>query len=204
MKNIRCAGYLLAITSLFLCSCVSTKLTSVWKDEIYFGWPERKIIVIGAFNAPGVRRLFEEEIVRQLKLRGTDAVASHNLISSDALPKYEKVESLVKEQGADAVLITHFIGKKKTETVTRRKEIRTPRALAETWQEYYMQGYPEMPGHTGEREYYRLETDMYEVGTDRPIWQVISETCVEGPVPQKYQELVAVMLKKMHQDKMIR
>jgi hypothetical protein len=64
----------------FVTSCAGTKFLSVWKDETYSGGAFQKILIVGVSEKPTNRRVFEDELVKQLKSHGTDAVSSATVL----------------------------------------------------------------------------------------------------------------------------
>lgn len=203
MNTMRRYFCLIALLSLVLSSCASTRLTTVWKDEVYLGWPQKKLVIIGAFSDAGVRGRFEDEFVRQLSEQGTEAVNSNAVLPFDNVPKQEAVVAYLRDQRADAFIITRFLGRNMPVTGVSRKRPDLPREFAEMWQDFYLHGSAEMPGFAAEREVYFLETVLYEAGTDRPIWKVVSETAVQGQIVLQYKELVSRLVDKLRNDKMI-
>jgi hypothetical protein len=97
-------------------ACTSTKFSSVWKDETYEGHPG-KILVISTFQNPATRRLFEDDLVKSLKDRGTDAVASYPAIPDPTVSDRDAIALHAKQVGADAVLINKPLGTRTQETV---------------------------------------------------------------------------------------
>jgi len=100
---------------LLLPSCATTKLTSLWRDETYRDHP-RKILVIGMLKTPANQRILEDEMVRQLKARGTDAVASYTVLPEQVQANKETITAKMNELGADAVLISRLMDKKSVTT----------------------------------------------------------------------------------------
>ena len=80
-KSLPFASFLLLVV---LGACTSTKFSAVWKDETYEGHPG-KILVISTFQNPANRRLFEDDLVKSLKDRGTDAVVSYTVMPDPAV-----------------------------------------------------------------------------------------------------------------------
>ena len=103
-------GILLPIAML-VTACASTQLSSVWKDPAYQARPA-KIMVIGLAKKPEIRRLFEDEFVRQLKARGTEAIASYTVLAEQQQNDQAAIAAKVKEMGADSVLLTRLVEQK--------------------------------------------------------------------------------------------
>ena len=183
---------LAAISLLLMTSCASTKLYSVWRDESYSG-KIKKVFIIGASNKPDIRRKFEHEFVNQLKSRGVDAVASNQLIPSDKMLDKETIVSKIKALDIDAVLVTKLVKKKKV-----LQEIGHS-----SWYNNYSGGYTTQ---TYTDELVSLETNLYEVWTEKLIWSVLSETYLmeERNRYRIMKALVKVIVKKLSEEKFIK
>jgi hypothetical protein len=157
---------------LLLPSCsATTQLTSVWRDQTYQDHP-RKILVLGMLKTPGNRRILEDEMVRQLKAHGTDAVAGYTVLPEQIEANKETVTATMNEIGADAVLISRLMDKKSVTTYVPG----SPPPTGYGWQGYYAYN----QGHTVQDEYAVVQTNLYDLKTNKLIWTAASETWVSG------------------------
>jgi hypothetical protein len=110
---------LLAFAALaLLAACASTTIVEQWQSPGFTGGPFKRILVVGVTKEAAVRRIFEDEFVRQLRERGTDAVASYTLIPEDGPVERPRLERAVKESGADGVVVTRVLRvEKRTQVV---------------------------------------------------------------------------------------
>ena len=180
---------LAAISLLLMASCASTKLYSVLRDESYSG-KIKKVFIIGAFPKPDIRRKFEHEFVNQLKSRGVDAVASNQLIPSDKMLDKETIVSKIKGLDIDAVLVTRLVEKKTIVTDYGG------------WYYNYSGGYE----RAFKDELVSLETNLYEVWTEKLIWSVLSETYLmeERSSYTSMKSLVKGIVEKLSEEKFIK
>ena len=110
MKVSRISLLFAVFVMLFLfAACATTKFPETWKDETYKGRPE-KILVINAFPNPLNRRLFEDELVKAMKDRGIDAVASYTVMPNPVVSNQNAIAAQAKEVNADTVLINRAVG----------------------------------------------------------------------------------------------
>jgi hypothetical protein len=158
---------------LLLTSCATTELTSLWRDETYRDHP-RKILVIGMLKTPANQRILEDELVRQLKARGTDAVASYTVLPEQVQANKETITAKMNELGADAVLISRLMDKKSVTTYVHSNP--PPAGYGYGWQGYYSYS----PGYTVQDEYAVVQTNLYDVKTDKLIWTAATETWISG------------------------
>jgi hypothetical protein len=162
--------FVLALLLLPSCSA-TTQLTSVWRDETYRDHP-RKILVLGMLQTPGNRRILEDEMVRQLKAHGTDAVAGYTVLPEQIEANKETITAIMNEIGADAVLISRLMDKKSVTTYVPG----SPPPTGYGWQGYYSYN----QGYTVQDEYAVVQTNLYDLKTNKLIWTAASETWVSG------------------------
>jgi hypothetical protein len=100
----------LGVAALLLVSaCSSTTVVDQWQSPDFKGGPFKRILVVGVTSQAAIRRIFEDEFVRQLRARGTDAVASYTLIPEDGQVERPRLERAVKEAGADGVIVARVV-----------------------------------------------------------------------------------------------
>lgn len=157
---------------LLLPSCsATTQLTSVWRDETYQDHP-RKILVLGMLKTPGNRRILEDDMVLQLKAHGTDAVAGYTVLPEQIEANKETITAIMNELGADAVLISRLMDKKSVTTYVPG----SPPPSGYGWHGYYSYN----PGYVVQDEYAVVQTNLYDLKTNKLIWTAASETWVSG------------------------
>lgn len=201
MKTKMIAYGCLVIFSLFVCaSCATTTLTAVWKGESYKG-PVKKMAVIGVSKKPVIRNLFEDECVRELRARGTDAVASYTILSFEQLADKQTVQSKVGELGADAVLMTRLVDTKSVQTYIPGQVYVMPNYYY-GWGGYHGNVFA-TPGHTVQDEYAYLETNIYDVKTEQLIWSARSETWMSDSDQGMIKSFIGVIIARLSSDKVI-
>ena len=178
----------------FLISCATTTLTSVWKDKNYHGKPNN-IIIIMVSKSQITRELVEGEFVAGLEARGNNAVASYKFIQLDRLTDRSFIESKIQGTGADAVLISRLVDRKTIETYDPGVIYGLPDFYYDWW------GYYEYvvvtPGYTDETQVLFVETNLYDIKTEKLIWSARSETEVTEGDQQLIKTFVKVMIEKL-------
>lgn len=197
LKYLRNPLFYLVPLALLLPACASTQLTSVWKDPSYQTRPA-KVLVIGVARSPLNRRLFEDEFVRQLKSRGTDAIASYTVLPDAQQGDQAAIAKKVAEMGADTVLITRLVSKRVVQTYVQGTPYYPP-PFYNNWPNYYAYGYQYMyrSDYIAKDEYAVIETNLYDAKTDRLIWAASSETGITGSEPSLIKSYIDVMVKNM-------
>jgi len=94
-----------------LAACSTTYVSSLWKDPTYQVKPH-KIMIIGIAKSPANKRTLEDDFAEQLKLRARMPLSSYAILPDDKDGNKDAIAAKMKEQGADAVLITRIASRK--------------------------------------------------------------------------------------------
>lgn len=196
---------LLLLFGLFLLlpSCATTELTAVWKEPSFRDHP-RKIMIIGMIPAPKGKKIFEDEMVRSLRQRGTDAIVSYSLLPEQNAPDRAAVEKVMREQGADAVLIARLVDKKTVASyVPTSPAPGTPYGgrgyYGAQWYGYYSHN----PGTIREDEFAVIQTNLYDLKTEKLVWTAASETWLATDKVTLTLSFIDVITKKLVDDQII-
>ena len=164
MKKIRHISFFSALITLFLLSsCATTTTTNVWRDQTY-GGPVKKILVMGISQKKGIQRFFEDEFVRQLRERGTDGVAGYSILPYDEKIDKDFIAAKARELGADTVLVARPLSRKTERSYVPGQVYVVPGSYSR-WGSYY--GHTYSPGYVVEDEYVFIETNLYDVATQK-------------------------------------
>ena len=182
-----------------LVSCASTtSLTAVWKDPAYQGMP-KKVVVVGLAKQQAIRNLFEDGFVTQLKARQIDAIASHTLIPFDQMGNRDAAIAKIKATGADTVLVARLVDRKTVETYV----VGAPYpGYYNAWGNYY--GYVYGPSYVQEDEYAYLESNLYQVASEKLAWSARSETWLAASNQDLITSFIKAIVDKLASDKVIK
>ncbi|MFC1821148.1 hypothetical protein ACFL9T_00440 [Thermodesulfobacteriota bacterium] len=186
---------ILLIAAILISGCASTKLTHIWVDETYKGKVFSDILVIAVSNQEGVRRSFEEKFIAELKQAGVDAVSSADAIAIPANKelKKETILKAVQKYNNDAVIITHLIG------VEKKDVYYPPTRVYPSYYGYYHSAHVNVNqrGYYKSNTFVRLETNLYDVKTEKPVWSGQSETWEPGSDQQIIDEVIKIVIGNM-------
>jgi hypothetical protein len=199
MKRMGLCVLLLISAAFFLSSCTTTTvMTDVWKDKNYQGRPQ-KIMVIMVAKSPDMRDLFENRFVGELNSLGNNTFQSHRSISFDQLRDKELVKSKIKSSGADTVLISRLLDTKTIESFRPGLVTVVPFIVPDyyyNWWGYYNVAFIDY-GYTGDVRVAYIETNLYDVKTEKLIWSGHSKTERTEGEQQLITAFVKLMIKKM-------
>jgi hypothetical protein len=184
-----------------LAACASTQLKATWKDPAFSGPPLKKLLVIGAVHSDLNRRVFEDAFAGALNAAGSSGVASYPLLpESGAIPN-ERVQQGVQRSGADAVLVTRLMRVRQDVNVTPSHAY--PGFYGAGFRGWYGGAYAMAPADVRVYDVLTIESTLWNVGTDKPVWSGTSEVTAPSNIADASKELADVLIAKMKADGVI-
>ena len=188
------------LLALLFWGCSTTTLTGIWQDPEYAGKTIKKILVVGISAKEVHRRQFEDQFSQKLNGLGLTAVASYTLFNEEELRDKNKVSARLRELQFDAMLISQMTGQR-SETVQQPgrtyvlRDHYYPPTYHLGWYPYYTYNYEIIhePPYTVEYKVIIMESNLYEVATDKLIWGVTSETIVRGSIESLIKTYIKVV-----------
>ena len=185
-------------STVLILGCGGTRLTKTQVDETRRGTQVKDILVIGIADKKETRELFERKFVAQLTAAGVEAVSSSSAIPMPRDLKLEKdvILKAVKVNGNDAVIITHLTGLKKSESFNR-----TGRIYGGYYSYYgYVYDYVHDTGFYSGHVDVRLETNLYDVTTEKLLWSGESETKDVKSARKMIDDLLALVIRDLRKN----
>ena len=196
---------ILAVSALFLSGCSQTKVTSAWVDPEYQGDGIDNVFVVGVSKDGGLRRLFEDEFVTLFKQKGVNATSSYRLVPDEKLRDEENLDLTVRELGSDTILMTRLIDiRKDTQYIPPDYVYAPPSHYYGGWHGYYNRAYMVSPGYTVEYETAVLETNLYDLKTDKLIWSARSDAPTDGKVGKHIKDFARSIINQLAEAKLIK
>jgi hypothetical protein len=196
---------ILALTIFFLAGCSQTKVTSVWVDQEYQGKGIDNVFVVGVSKDGGLRRIFEDEFVARFSERGVKATSSYRVVPEADLQDEKKLDQGVKNSGSDTILMTRVIDIRKDTQYIPPDYVYTPPAYYYGgWHGYYNRAYMASPGYTVEYETAVLETNLYDLKSDKLIWSARSDAPTDGQVGKHIKDFARSIIKQLAEAKLIK
>ena len=201
-SSVKWFGYLFSFIFLIIsCAGTETQLIQKQKNEAYKGKPVSDILVIAITGNEDSRRSFERKFVARLKSAGVEAISSEEAIPmpADLELKKEMILSAVNQFENDAVIITHLVGKEVKESYTRGGHTRGG------YHGFYHSrySYSRDPGYASTSKTIRLETNLYDVKTEKLIWSGQSKTFSKDSKDQIINDVIRVLVNDLQNNKLI-
>jgi hypothetical protein len=185
-----------AMTILGQAAAAQTVLTDIWKDKNYHG-PLKKIAVFWIAAVPENRILAENEFVRQLKARGITTMPIYVVIPPDKLVERDVAMTKIRDLGVDAVLILRL-----TDRLTVQSQIPKDGPTNTSRLSSYYQYVYDMPT-LGTSEPAYVETNLFDVKTERSIWTARSVSKVDVVNQEIVSNFARTMIDLLASDGMI-
>ena len=162
-----------ALAALFLTACATTQKTAEWRDPSYAAQKFDNILVIGVAQKSTLRRMFESNLVGELTNKQLTAIPSFSIMAQDEKISEAAIKAAIAGKNIDAVLVTHLVG-------VEQKEVYQPPMYSPGFGYYghYSHAYRQVyqPGYYQRYDVVKLETTLYDVKTEKPVWSMQSDT----------------------------
>ena len=174
--------------ALLLAACAGPSVTRTQPLAESADAPYGDVLVVSLFNSFDLRRILEDEIVRQLKDRGIDAVAATSLIDVTTPLDRESVLRAVSEAESDAVLVTQLLDTATTARFRDRRPESTynfrPTYYFNVWSVEYTE-YVEPQALEAQHEL-TMATQVFSVATEEPVWTIETQSSLKRNVDRQF------------------
>ena len=178
MKQTR---FLLAVLALAVAatSCgTSSSLTQRWSDESYQGSPGQKMMVIALTPAERNMLIWEGAFSSALTKAGVQPIPGSKFIPHGKEVQDDALKQTIRESGVNLVAVTRLLAVDKEQEYVPGTSYYTPAPGYYGMYGYYHSSYAfvSSPGYIQENTIVKLETNVYDVGTEKLVWSGVSET----------------------------
>lgn len=165
----------LALLGLLAVSCAtSTEMSGVWKDPSYVPTPVSKVMIIGIGENELRVKNFEDQFGQKFTARKLAVVTGTSVVPRDTIARSEFVR-LVKETGSNLLITVRLVGMDKETSYVPGT---TYMGGYGGYGGYYYGSYAMVhdPGYVVQYKVYKVETNVYDVATEKMIWNGLSNT----------------------------
>lgn len=200
LAGLACAAILL------LGACASTpktKLGDSWSDPDYTSGRIKKVLVIGIAATEKGRETFENQFMTTFRNAGIAAEPSHMLIPGVEKLTKETVDAAIEGKGFDTVIVTRMID-------IDLNYDRSPGGYNaypvggyyNSLYGYYGHAYSVVraPDYVEYKEVFSLETNLYEISSEKLIWTVQSQAVRKESVYDTIKTFTSLILNRMNKD----
>lgn len=201
-----------AALAILLCACATTSVKQTWKSPNCPAGPVKKVAVVVVADQTNVRPGLENRFAHDIGLQGQPAMATVELLSLAKIKENkEAAAKLLKEAGADSILIVRLVDK-----ATYNGHVRaTPTTMTPVitssagygWYGYYEVVFMDLSAqHYTLRDDLYIDSSLFDLDSGERLWSVQSRTVLKETADKLVvaDELVAKVTEAMRKDGLIR
>lgn len=183
-----------------------------WKSPEIEAQHYRRVVVAALTDNVLARQEVENDLQAQLQLRGIQVTRSIDLFppsaASKAGPDVNMLLERIKTDGHDAILTAALVDEQtETRYVPGNMGYRpmTRFMWYGSFRGYYTYWYPTLydPGYYTEDKVYYLETNLYDVNSDRLVWSAQSKSYSPRNLRKAASQFAEVTVQKMTEDNVL-
>ncbi|AUM13943.1 hypothetical protein [Ketobacter alkanivorans] len=190
-----------------LTACATTQIEESWTLPGYMAPApaERKVLIVTLAADETVRKAFENDFVQQLDKNGILAVASHQWLADGTKVNRETLRPIVAQNGITSVLVSSLRGIEKSQTYQPPEQIGPGDNLYRNFDTYmvYSSSGQNEPGTYVEMTEYLLETNLFNVKTEKLSWSVKTRTTEQATLRKGVESIVNAVMKQAAKDKVL-
>jgi hypothetical protein len=199
-KNLFVFAVMLVFACIALSGCAAspkiTKLTRVWKYDMYTGGYPDQVMVVGKTKKAASRAALEDHMAGLLSKYKITAIPSYTVIPNINLLERERVKQAAIDKGVNAVLATKVVSVDEEEVIFNSQSyerVHTPMGM-------YMR--PTMPSAPQVERItkVRVETGLFELKTEELIWAATSSVMDPDTVDEAIKDYSAAIIQQLVND----
>lgn len=160
-------------------SCgTSSSLVQRWSDPNFEGQPGQKMIIIALAKSERNQKTWEGAFANILREVKVQPIAGSTVLPLQQAADEAALKQAVKETGADLAAVTRLVSVDKETTYVPGSAYYTPAPAYYGFYGYYASSYAMVstPGYYQEDKVYSVETNVYDVRTEKLVWSGVTET----------------------------
>ena len=178
MKRIVTLAIVLAIAVAAVSCGTSTSLSQRWSDPAYVGQPGQKMMVIALAKSERNQNIWETAFSQALTKEKVTPLMGSKYLNMNQAADEATLKQAVKESGANLAAVTRLLAVDKETSYVPGTTYYTPAPAYYGMYGYYNSAYGMVhdPGYYQENTIVKLETNVYDVATEKLVWSGVTET----------------------------
>lgn len=169
----------LALVGLALAACAGpqTSVELAWTAPNAQSMQLHRVVTLFVSRDVALRRPAEDQLARELAMRGVEATPAYQLLTRDDLRNLNAAKAKLRAQGYDGVVTMRMVGREQTLNYVPPSfdAYWTWASPYFAWPGYYAAG-PYSPGYVYTTTIVRMETEAYSLADDKLVWAALSKT----------------------------
>ncbi len=165
----------------------------------------KRLLVVDVSSDLNRQRLFEDEIVNQLRDKRVDGVVAHTMLRFEGGVPQEKITAYGNAVGADAILVTRFVSVESTVVVEEgRTEIQSS-CRRGSLVDYFLYDYDVIREPDSVRSAYEVVvvSSLYDVATRKRVWSIQSTCFDKSSMLEVLLDEARVIVEQLRNDELI-
>jgi hypothetical protein len=177
-------------------ACATTRIVDAWKDPSFDPAQFQKTLVVFQHPDPGVRRMVEDEMARDIP----HSAPSYQVLSDTEIRDIDRAREKVRALGFDSAVVMRLTG------VDKQLTYEPPHPIGAPAYPFYMYDFwPAWawgwtaawePGYVRTDRIVRISTQVYDLRQDKLVWASESETFNPTSLRTAVAEIVKVTARK--------
>ena len=178
MKRIVVMAVLVLVAVAAVSCGTTTSLSQRWSDPAYVGQPGQKMMIIALAKSERNQYTWETAFSQALQKEKVTPLVGSKFLPANAAADEPTLKQAIKESGANLAAVTHLIAVDKETTYVPGTTYYTPAPAYYGMYGYYNSAYAMVndPGYYQENTIVKLETNVYDVATEKLVWSGVTET----------------------------
>ena len=178
-----------------LAGCTGTRAAGIWKDPDQQGSFSKVLVGVAGVDSTA-RRSGEDAIVARFP-KGA-AVASYTVIPAGSETDLDYLRTKLTAEGYDGVLVARLLGvDQELTTTTMPAAVSVYGYYGYAYTGFYSQQAVDV------RKVVRIESKLFDIKTEKPIWTMVSETTDPSSRLQTADEVADLVVRKLAEGKLI-
>ena len=187
-------------------SCgTQTSLVQRWSEPSYVGKPGEKMMIVALAQNERNAKTWEDAFGQALKTVKVQPIAGTSVIPFGSAPDSSTFRSAVHNAGANLLAVTRLVDVEKEQVYVPGSTYYTPAPAYYGYYGYYYSswGMASTPGYYETQHVYKVETNLYDVATEKLVWSGLTETVDPSTAADGANSIAAVIIDDMLQRKVI-
>lgn len=191
----RALGVFAFCAAALLAGCASTKVDVAWTNpEFASRRLEGKVLVVGLTHDETMRRVYEDEMVARLTVRGVSAIRSYEVVQGlFGADGNRAILDAARRQGAGAVLTSAVVGHEHIARMTIDEPVTLWQGMYEGWYGHYWP-YLYRRAELRVTERYLASTTFIDVASGKIRWTARTHTDASSNVENDIKDFAGVVL----------
>lgn len=204
MKSLKSAGALLVLGMLLAGCGGSSQLVETWAEPTYQAKPAPKVMIVGLGENERRMKTFEDIFAGYFTARKLEVVKGNELKAIN-VPDVEAFKKIVHDSGADLVVISKLVDISDETVYHPGTTSYVPVTGYYGMGYYYSSSYVMVndPGYISTSKVYKVETNIYDVPTEKLVWSGLSKTTDPADITDGVNSFAAVVVGDLVNRKLI-